>query len=137
MTEHQARPAYPAIQPGNWWLRNTHYVLYMFRELSAVFAAVWVLLFLMQLPVMAGGPAQYRAWLEMIRDPAWITFSAISLLFVLYHAWTAFTSTSAIMHFRMGTFILSGPIVNLGMFMTWAGATLVIGIFLLAGSMGG
>ncbi|HEY3118164.1 MAG TPA: hypothetical protein VGK54_15580, partial [Chloroflexota bacterium] len=137
MTERAAQVAYRPQQPGNWWLRSGHYFLYMVRELSSVFAAVWVLLFLTQLPLMAGGPSQYRAWLEVIRSPEWITFSVIALLFVLYHSWTAFTSTSAIVHFRMGKDTLGGPIVNLGMFMTWAGASLVIGIIFAAAVTGG
>ncbi len=129
-------PVYRPHQPSNWWLRNGHYFLYMMRELSSVFAAVWALLFLTQLPLMAGGPAQYRAWLDLIRSPSWIFFSVVALVFVLYLAWTTFTSTGAIVHFRLGKDTLGGPVVNAGMFLAWAGATLLIGIVLAYAAMG-
>ena len=48
-------PAYPWHMPSDWWLKNKRYFAYMLRELTAVFAALWVLLFLVQIPMMSAG----------------------------------------------------------------------------------
>jgi len=125
-----SRPAgYPSRMPADWWLKNPRYFLYMLRELSAVFAALWVVLFLLQIPQIAADP---RGWASSVsQSPGWILFSLISLLFVLYHAWTFFTATGTAVYVRIGKRATPAGAINGATLGAWAGATIVIGAILL------
>ena len=132
-----ARPTgYPWRMPAGWWFKNPRYTLYMLRELSAVFAALWVVLFLLQLPKLAEGPTGRAQWLQEVTSPGWIIFSLIALLFVLYHAWTAFTSTGTLVYLRLGKKATPAGAINGGMLLAWAVATIVLGAILLAPVLG-
>jgi fumarate reductase subunit C len=108
----------------------------MLRELSAVFAALWVVLFMLQRPKIAGGPAARAEWLRDIQSPGWIVFSFVSLLFVLYHAWTAFTSTGTLVYLRIGKAPTPAGAINGLMLVAWLGATIVLAAILLAPVLG-
>ena len=123
--------------PGNWWTSNQHYLLYMVRELTAVFAASWVVVFLMQVPQMAGGAEAHAQWLSWVRSPAWIAFSLISLVFVLYHTYTAFTATDTLLYIRMGSKPVPGSSLNSLMFIAWTLATIVIAFILVTPQIAG
>jgi len=130
--EAASRPAgYPWRMPAGWWLKNPRYFLYMLRELSAVFAALWVVLFMLQLPQLAGGPATRADWLKDVQSPGWIIFSLVSLLFVLYHAWTAFTSTGTLVYLRIGKTPTPAGAINGLMLVAWLVATIVLAFILL------
>jgi fumarate reductase subunit C len=132
-TESTARPTgYPWRMPAGWWLKNPRYTLYMLRELSAVFAALWVVLFLLQLQKLAEGPAGRAQWLQEVTSPGWIVFSLVAFLFVLYHAWTAFTATGTLVYLRLGKTATPAAAINGSMLVAWLVATIVIGIILLA-----
>lgn len=123
--------------PWNWWTKNQHYLLYMVRELTAVFAALWVVLFLVQIPQMAGGAEAHAQWLSMIRGPGWIIFSLVSMSFVLYHAYTAFTATDTLLYIRVGPKPVPGSSLNSLMFIGWTIATIVIAFILVTPQIGG
>jgi fumarate reductase subunit C len=130
--EAVARPAvYPWRQPAGWWLKNRHYFLYMIRELTAVFAALWVVLFMLQLPKIAAGLDARAEWLNDIQSPGWVVFSLASLLFVLYHGWTFFTATGTIVYVRLGKNPTPPGLINGFMFIAWAAATIIIGAIML------
>ena len=82
-------PMAPAIRAGG--LKNSRYFMYMIRELTAVFAALWVVLFLAQIASNGRDP---RAWTVALSSPGWLVFSVIAFIFVMYHAWTAFTASA-------------------------------------------
>jgi fumarate reductase subunit C len=132
----QRAVAYPWRQPGDWWLKNPRYLKYMLRELTAVFAALWVVLFLIQIPQMASGPEANMMWRESIRSPGWIIFSLISLAFVLYHAWTAFTSFGTLIYLRMGKTATPGNALNATMMIAWAVVTLVLAFLIVSPGLG-
>ena len=135
-----AAPAHPWHMPALWWWKKGSYFMYMMRELSAVFAALWVVLFLAQIPKMAAGPqnlAGFRAWQEMVRSPEWVLFSLTTLVFVIYHAWTWFNLMGTVIYLRAGKLVLTGKPVAAAMFLVWAGATVVIGAILVTPAIGG
>src|SRR4051812_1269466 len=128
-THATRRPAgYPWHHPSGWWLKNNHYVLYMIRELTAVFAALWVVLFLGQ--IMANHRNADK-WLTSFQNPGWLIFSVIAFVFVMYHSWTSFTATSTLLYLRMGKQAVPGSTLNGLMFVGWAVASIVIGVILL------
>jgi fumarate reductase subunit C len=129
--EAAARPTvYPWRQPAGWWLKNRRYFLYMLRELSAVFVALWVVWFLLQLPQIAN-PATRAQWLQSIQSPGWVAFSFVALLFVLYHAWTAFTATGTLVYMRVGKAPTPPGAINGTMLVAWLVASIVLGAIML------
>ena len=125
--QNQATPRKPAAyawrQPLLWWTKNTNYLLYMIREMTAVFAAAWTVIFMLQLPLIK---SDYPAWVAEMKSPFWILFSLLSLVFVLYHAWTAFNATGTLMYLRLGSKPTPPSVLNGAMFLACAGAMLVI-----------
>src|SRR5690348_10215921 len=74
----------PANQPGlpsAWWRLNWRYTLYMLRELSSVFNALWAVRLLMRLNQLRRGPEAYEAAVAAERRPLQMTFNVITLLF--------------------------------------------------------
>jgi fumarate reductase subunit C len=127
-----ARPTgYPWRQPAGWWLKNPRYFLYMLRELSAVFAALWVVAFMLQLPKIAGGPEARAEWIRDIQSPGWIAFSFVAFLFLLYHAWTAFTATGTLVYLRVGKAPTPAGAINGLMLVAWLIASIVLGAIML------
>jgi fumarate reductase subunit C len=122
---------------GNWWTRNQHYLLYMVRELTAVFDAAWAVIFIVQIPAMAGGADAHGRWLAMVNSPAWVIFSLISLAFVLYHAYTAFTATNTLLYIRMGPKPVPGNSLNALMFVGFTVVTVVLAFILVTPTIGG
>jgi fumarate reductase subunit C len=119
-------PSYPWHMPSGWWLQKKNYVLYMIRELTAVFAALWVVLFLAMLPQLKTNPA-------VMRSPAWIVFSLIALVFVLYHAFTWFNLMGTVLYFRPGKAPIPGSVIIGTMMVVWiAVSLLIIGILMTA-----
>ena len=49
--------AYIPSRPATWWLRNLKYFLFMMRELSSVFIAAFLILFLYELSLLSKGSA--------------------------------------------------------------------------------
>ncbi|MPZ14582.1 MAG: hypothetical protein GEU73_09190 [Chloroflexi bacterium] len=117
--------AYRWRMPVAWWLKSTHYTLYMVRELTAVFGALWAILFLAQVPLMK---ADYAGWLSQMRSPGWVLFSFVSLLFVLYHVWTWFNLMGSVLYIRLGKSPIPGTAINALMFAVWAVASIVIAL---------
>ncbi len=131
---HTTRPvsrvqAYPWHMPAGWWTKKKNYVLYMVRELTAVFAALWVVLFLAMLPRLKTDPA-------VMRNPAWIIFSVIALLFVLYHAFTWFNLMGTVLYFRPGKAPIPGGVIVGTMMAVWLVVSLAIIAILMIAPIG-
>lgn len=132
--------AFPWRMSADWWFRQGHYFMYVMRELSSVFAALWLVLFLAQVPQMAAGPhnlVAYNAWREFVRSPGWVLFSLLTLVFVLYHAWTWFSLMGVVMRVRLGKTVVSGGAITSVMLMAWAGASLVLAFIVVTPAIGG
>lgn len=132
--------AFPWRMPAGWWIGHGRYFMYMMRELSAVFAALWLVLFLAQIPRMgagAGDTAAYVGWLDFIQSPLWVAFSLVTLVFVLYHAFTWFNLMGTVLYVRLGKTPIPGSAIIALMFLAWAGTSLVIALIIMTPFVGG
>lgn len=73
---------------AGWWRKNPYFVLYMARESSSVFVAVYALILLVGLLRLAQGETAYNAWLAALASPGSILFHWLALMTVGYHAYT-------------------------------------------------
>src|SRR6266436_3526881 len=85
-----------------WWLARGPYLKFMLRELSCVFVAWFVILTLLQVNALAGGPAGYAQFQEWLQNPIVILMNLVSFLFVVFHAVTWFNLAPKAMAVRMG-----------------------------------
>jgi fumarate reductase subunit C len=135
-------PTYRPRLPWAWWQRNRRYTLYMLRELSSVFVALWSALFLVQLSRLRRGKDSYERFVAAQHSPGWMAFHLITLLFALLHAVTWFQLTGVVMSgmaqkVRIGGRRLSAQQISAGSFAGWAAASLGILLALLLGGRKG
>lgn len=83
-----------------WWSRKGSYLKFMLRELSSVFVAFYVVILLLQLHALKGGPEAYQGFQDWLKNPLLVVLNGISFLFVLFHAVTWFNLTPKAMVVR-------------------------------------
>ena len=118
--------------PPTWWLKKPAYILFMLRELSSVFIAIFLIVFLAQIYQLTKGPAAYAVFVQKLSSPGWILFHIVVLLFALLHSVTWFQSTAVVMPLRLGEREVPRKMVlalNIG---AWLAVSAVILILFLA-----
>jgi fumarate reductase subunit C len=125
-----------ASQPGlplAWWRVNPRYTLYMLRELSSVFNAVWSACLLLQLDQVRRGQGAYDAAVAVQRRPRWIVFHLVTLLFAIIHSVTFLLAAGKgpVLHLR-GRRVPERTIAA-GAFAGWIGASMAVLMVLLFG----
>jgi fumarate reductase subunit C len=126
--------------PGDWWLKNKRYFAYMLRELTAVFAALWVILLLVQIPMMSAGPQNlplYNAWIQFMLSPGWVLFSIVAFFMVCYHSVTWFILMGTVTWIRFGKAPIPSGLIISSMFVGWALISLVVAFFIATPYIGG
>ena len=92
----------PSVLKPTWWLTNLHYFIFMMRELSAVFIALFLFQF-MQIPghllIHADTWAECHDW---FMKPGVIAFNTVALLFAVLHTVTFFQAGAVIMPMKIG-----------------------------------
>jgi fumarate reductase subunit C len=136
MNETAVRPDksklyYPKMS-RTWWLKKPAYLLFMLRELSSVFIAVFLVVFLTQIYQLTKGPDAYVAFARKLSSPGWIVLHIVAFLFAVLHSVTWFQSTAVVMPLKLGERELPRNLVlvlNIG---AWIVASVVILILFLA-----
>lgn len=116
---------YPKMPP-TWWLRRPGYLRFMLRELSSVFIAIFLVVFLIQIHQLSRGPEAYAAFVATLRSPGWVVFHAVALVFALYHSVTWFNLTAVVQVVRLGGRQVPPRLVAAASFAAWAVVTLAI-----------
>ena len=93
---------YPRM-PATWWLRKPRYIHFIVREMTSVFIAAFLVVFLVQLYHLGNGADAFVAYLQQFRSPGWIVFHAVVLAFAVYHSVTWFYTTSIVIPLRLGS----------------------------------
>jgi fumarate reductase subunit C len=111
---------------ATWWLNKRNYLLFMLRELTSVFIAAYLVLFLVQLTQLARGAEAYTAFLQRLASLGWIVFHLLAFVAVLYHSITSFNLTPTIVVVRRGEERVS-PIFLAGSgYVAWLAISIVI-----------
>lgn len=101
---------YPEMR-ANWWLKRPGYILFMLREWSSLFIALFLVIFLVQTYQLTYGPEAYTAFAHKLRSPGWVIFHIVALLFSLYHSVTWFYSSAIVMPLRIGEWLVPRKLV--------------------------
>ena len=112
-------PVYKQPMSPTWWLSSRNYFLFMVREVSALFVALFVVSYLVGLYRLYQGEAQYTAYLESLQTPfAGLSFVVI-LVFALYHTVSWFSLTPIVMVVRLGNRVIPPRLVLLTNYLVW------------------
>jgi succinate dehydrogenase subunit C len=115
-----------------WWLTNPSYFLFMLRELSSVFIALFLVVYLCQIYQLSQGPDAYSAFTQKLSSPGWILFHFVALLFALYHSITWFQSSAVVLPLRIGERPVSRPIVLALHVAAWLIVSVIVLVLFLA-----
>ena len=123
---------YRPKMPATWWLTKKSYFLFMLRELSSVFIALFLLVYLYQIYQLTRGPEAYISFTQKLNSPGWILFHVIALLFAVYHSVTWFQSSAVVLPVRLGERLVPRQIVTALHIAVWVVVSLGVLILFLA-----
>jgi len=122
---------YVRPMPADWWLRRGSYLLFMLRELSSVFVALYVLELLCVADRSRGGPAALETFFTALQSPGWILFHSVVLAFALLHTITWFNLTPQAIDVRLGEEKVPAVLVAGANYAAWIVVSVVLGWILL------
>lgn len=73
-----------------WWRRDSFFLWYMARELTAPFVALYSVILLITVMRLAQGRESFEAWVGSLRSDGFIILHVVLFLVFLYHTWTWF-----------------------------------------------
>jgi fumarate reductase subunit C len=98
----------------------------MLRELTSVFIAAFLIVYLVQLARLAQGAEAYTAFLQRLTSPGWIVFHLLALIAALYHSITWFNLLPQVMVIRRGEERVPPAFVAGSNYVAWAAISVVI-----------
>ena len=116
---------------STWWLKSKRYFLFMLRELSSLFIALFVLVFLYELFLLSKGPEAHGVLQGSLRAPAAVAFYLVAFLFAVYHTVTWFQAASKIQVVRLGSRTMPGWMMVSGALGAWIVISAAVTAYLL------
>ena len=132
VTRPEPSKLYHRKMPATWWLTKPSYFLFMLRELSSVFIAIFLIVYLCQIYQLTQGLDAYIAFARKLSSPGWIFFHLVVLLFALYHSVTWFQSSAVVLQLRIGERLIPRPFVMALHVGAWAVVSVAVLILFLA-----
>ena len=106
---------------------------FILRELSSIFVAYFVVLALLQVRALGGGPEAYARFQAWMKAPVLIAVNALSLLFVVVHALTWFHLAPKAMAVRMRGRRVPDFLIVLPNYVAWLATSAILAWLLLRG----
>jgi fumarate reductase subunit C len=116
-----------------WWVARWPYLKFILREASSVFVAWSVVLTLMQVRALIGGPEQYSRFQQWLQGPLVLALNAVTLAFLLFHALTWFHLAPKAMVVRLAGTRVPGALIVAANYAGWAAVSGMIAWFVLGG----
>jgi len=109
-----------------WWNRALPYRLFLLRELSAVFVAIYMVLLLLLVRQVREGERAFADYLDVLQNPLLIAFHVVALLFVLLHTVTWFQAMPKGLPLKIGDRRIPPLQLIAGNYVVWAVASAVV-----------
>lgn len=117
---------YHRPMPRDWFLMRRNYKLFIVRELTSVFIAVYLIVLLVFLASL-DSREEFTAMLETFKSPLWWVIHAIVFIAAAWHAITWFNLTPQAMPMFIGEKKLAGPLVSIATgYVPWIILSIVI-----------
>ena len=116
--------------PSTWWLKRRVYFLFILRELTSVFIAVYLILFLNLLYQLSLGRQAYEIYLDFLATPGMIVFHAVAFVAALYHTFTWFGLLPNIIVLRIGENRVPSRLITGANYVPWIAVSAIIFLIL-------
>jgi fumarate reductase subunit C len=120
----------PYIRPVSkttWYMRNGRYKRYMLREVTCLLVAFYSLLSVWGLAALAGGAAQWDAFLASQQNSFMVVFHAAALVYYLvYMTFDWFKLAPKAMPVQLGEKKLADQVIVIGHYAAWIVVTLAV-----------
>ena len=122
------RPFERPVSRTGWYVQNPRYRNYMLRELTCVVAAVYCILMLYALAVLASGNAErWAVFLNGQQHPAWVVFHAFALVFfIVYQTMAWFRLAPKAMPLQLGGAPVPAGVIVAAHYGAWVVVTVLI-----------
>jgi fumarate reductase subunit C len=124
---------YVRPMPATWWMQRRPYFIFMLRELSSVFIAIYLVLLLVMIHRVSQGPAAYISFLGSLRSPAAIFFHVVALAFALLHTITWFNLTPQAVAVYVGEERIRPALIIAPNYVAWVIVSAIVAWFVLKG----
>ena len=126
-----AKP-YPRQHSTTWYLSHTPYRIFMLREWSAVFVALYVVLLIVLVDRVHEGEAAYDAYVAgVLQHPLMIVLHGVMLAFALLHTATWFRAMPQGMRIKRGEEFVPPMLVIGGAYAALAAVSIVFALVFL------
>ncbi len=122
---------YRRPMPATWWLLNRAYFLFMVRELTSVFIAVYVILLLILLSKLRAGPEAYAHHLRFLATPGMIVFHVVALAAAIFHTVTWFNILPSVLVVRVGERRVPGASLAGANYAAWIAISILLAWIML------
>lgn len=118
--------------PSTWWMHNRHLMMFMIREVTAVFVAGYAIILLVLLNKSNDTREVFRTFYEnVLLCPGSVILQMVILAFVLYHSATTFQAAPVLMVVRKGEEKVDPRLIIAGNVAAWVIISLVIWILVV------
>ncbi|MSQ35631.1 MAG: fumarate reductase subunit C [Dehalococcoidia bacterium] len=122
---------YPRQHTRSWFLAKWSYRIFMLRELSAVFIALYVVLLLGLVRAVRDGEVAFGDYLELLQSPLLIAFHVLTLAFAVLHSVTWFQAVPQAIRVRRGEELVPAGVLVGAHVVAWAGVSVVVALLFL------
>lgn len=122
----------PRTHSNAWWLKRRTYFVFMMREWSALFVAVYAVLLLVLVSKVQDGAAPFADYVDdVLQSPLMIVFHVVALLFALLHTVTWFAAVPKGLPLRRGEDLVPPVLMIGGNYVVWAAVSAVVALIFL------
>lgn len=116
-----------------WWMGQWAYLKFILRELTSLGVAWFVVVTMMQIWALRGGPDEYAAFQQWLRTWWVLLLNGASLAFALFHTITWFNLAPRAMTVRLGGKRLPDVAISAPNYVAWIAVSAFIAWLLLRG----
>jgi fumarate reductase subunit C len=117
-------------RPWGEYLKQNAYRIFVLREVSSLFNAIYIVFFIVLLFLLGEGKDSYREFLSVLWSPPMMILHVVALAFALLHTVTWFNATGKAIVVRRGEERLPEAALAIPNYVAWAVVTVFIFWFL-------
>lgn len=117
--------------PNRWWMKKRNYLVFMLREVSAVFVALVAVATIVQVMALKRGPEAYATFMDAVSSPPAVLVALVALGFALLHSITFFLLAGKVMVVEVGEERIPPAMIVAGHFGAWAFLSGLFVVFVL------
>ncbi len=109
-----------------WWASRWYHIKFISRELTSVFVACYVILFLFYVRSILQGPEEFEKISSFLKSPWMIAIHSVAMLALIFHSVTWFNLAPKAMVVKVGDNKLPGFFIAAANYAGWIVISLVM-----------